>query len=200
MLGHISLITVGRSWVLPREKTVFGGPFTHNDGSCFRMTWVRSLAVFVAEPAVSTLKDSALVIIRVVVKRNCNVLAALASRTTDTQVPREVLEKDIVMPRGRANRRDTSRLRDSTYLRCLRVASNFSFAALVAGEIQTYPLRRVLRLIAVAVCGRDGLLARRIIGHVHVGSGSGPSSGSEGKMGRIPSDGRRWCHVLLDLG
>lgn len=90
-------------------------------------------------------------------------------------------------------------LRDSTYLWSLCIASNFSFAALITREVQTYPLGRVLGLVPVAVRRGDGLLARRIIGHVHIGSGSGP--GSESKMGRIPSDARRrWCHVLLNLG
>lgn len=87
---------------------------------------------------------------------------------------------------------------DLTYLWCLRVASNLSFATLIAREVQTYSLGRVLALVTVAVCGRDGLLAGRIIGHVHVGSGS--FSGSDSKMGRVPSDARRWCHVSLGPG
>lgn len=56
VLGHISLITVGRSWVLPRKKTIFGGPFTHNNGSCLGMSRVCSLTIFVPKPAISTLE------------------------------------------------------------------------------------------------------------------------------------------------
>lgn len=68
--------------ILPREKSIFGGPFTHDNGSCLGMTWVRSLAVFVPEPTISTLENSVSDVFTViVVKGNQNMLGNLATES-----------------------------------------------------------------------------------------------------------------------
>lgn len=80
VLWHIGLIPVGSSWILAREKAIFGGPFADNNRSCLRMSWVCSLTVFIPEPAISTLQNKSLVLTLTVTNGYHSMLANLAPK------------------------------------------------------------------------------------------------------------------------
>lgn len=92
MLWHIGLVAVGRSWVLTREKTILGGPFTYNNGSCLGVSRVCSFAIFISEPAISTLQNYWLIPV-VIMESNRNVPVELGPKALSIWVELETLEE-----------------------------------------------------------------------------------------------------------